>query len=83
MVRFGRKVFSGEETVKILVKHFGFETVKTKGSHVKCRKEVGGRRITTIVPQHKELAPGTFLSALDLAEVTKEEFLIIANKKRK
>jgi len=83
MPRFGQKVFSGKETVKILVKYFGFEELKTKGSHVKCRKEIDGRKITTIVPQHKELAPGTFLSALNLAEVTKEEFLIVVNKEHK
>ena len=81
MSKVGQKVFSGKEVVEILVKYFGFVVVKQKGSHVKCRKEINGKKITTIVPQHKKLSPGTFASALNLAKINKEEFLIVVNRK--
>lgn len=35
---------------------------------------MSSRTLTTLVPMHKELARGTLLSALELAEVTGEEF---------
>ncbi|HEY4493471.1 MAG TPA: type II toxin-antitoxin system HicA family toxin [Candidatus Paceibacterota bacterium] len=68
------KVFSGKSTIKILCKHFGFTAVSQKGSHMKLQKKSGIRTITTIVPLHRELAHGTLLSALDLAEVHEEDF---------
>ncbi|MBI2075525.1 MAG: type II toxin-antitoxin system HicA family toxin [Candidatus Harrisonbacteria bacterium] len=66
--------FSGKEVVRILCRAFGFVFVSQRGSHVKLRKRVGGRIITTIVPMHKELARGTLLGALELAEVDEEDF---------
>ena len=68
------KTYSGKEVIKILVRRFGFTVISQKGSHVKLRKEKGGRTITTIVPLHRELARGTFLGALELAEVNEEDF---------
>jgi len=66
---------SGEEVVKILVKNFGFEITRRKGSHVVLSKFVGGRKIVTIVPMHPEIKIGTLLGILKLAEISKEEFL--------
>ena len=68
------KSFSGKEVVKILFREFGFYFVSQKGSHVKLRKKVDGRVITTIVPMHKELAHGTLLGVLELAEISEEDF---------
>ena len=68
------KTFSGKEVVKILIREFGFSFVVQKGSHIKLRKKVRGRTITTIVPVHRELAYGTFLGVLELAEIEEEEF---------
>jgi len=68
------KTYSGKEVIKILVRRFGFTVISQKGSHVKLRKEKGGRTITIIVPLHRELARGTFLGALELAEVNEEDF---------
>lgn len=68
------KTFSGKEIIKILSREFGFSFTSQKGSHVKLRKKLGNRIITTIVPLHKELARGTLLGALELAEISEEDF---------
>lgn len=68
------KTFSGKEVVKILIREFGFSFVSQKGSHVKLRKKISGKTITTIVPMHKELAHGTLLGILDLAEIDEQNF---------
>ena len=67
-------IFSDKEVVKILCREFGFSMVSQKGSHMKLRKVVGRRVITTIVLLHKELARGTLFGALELAEITEKEF---------
>jgi len=64
--------------IRILEREFGFFIVSQKGSHVKLRRKVAGRTITTIVPLHKELAHGTLLGTLELAEVSEEEFRKVA-----
>lgn len=74
------KIVSGKTIIKILCKEFGFLFVSQKGSHVKLRKIVSSRRITTIVPLHKELSPGTLRGVLELAEIDFEEFLYIIKK---
>ena len=68
------KTFSGKQVVKVLSRNFGFYFVSQKGSHVKLRKKVGRKTITTIVPLHKELSRGTLLGVLELAEVKEEDF---------
>ena len=60
---------SGAEVIKILVKEFGFQAVRQKGSHIALRK------VVTIVPLHKEVKLGTLFSILELAGIDKEEFL--------
>ncbi len=54
------KLFSAKKVIKILCREFGFYFVSQKGSHVKLRRKIKGRKITTIVPLHKELSPGNF-----------------------
>lgn len=68
------KTFSGKEVVKVLTKEFDFFFVSQKGSHVKLRKKVLERTITTIVPLHKELSHGTLLGILELAEINEQDF---------
>jgi len=41
---------SSEEIVKILIKEFGFEVSRQKGSHVVLKKFESGRKIITVVP---------------------------------
>ena len=71
-----RRVFSGAFVIAILVKHFDFAVSSQKGSHVKLRHRDGR---VTIVPLHKELAPGTLGSILDLAGISRRDFLATAN----
>lgn len=69
------KTFSGKALIKILSRKCGFYFVSQKGSHVKLRRKAGNKVFTTIIPLHKELAPGTFKSALKLGGLEEEEFL--------
>ena len=66
------RIFSGAGIISVLAKHFDFSVVSQKGSHVKL-KHVDGR--VTIVPLHKELAPGTLASVLRLARIDRSDFL--------
>lgn len=66
---------SGQEIVKILVKEFGFEISRQRGSHVVLRKMEKGKKIVTVVPLHEEVKLGTLLGILRLAKIRKEEFL--------
>jgi len=68
------KTFSGKAVIRILEKEFGFIVISQRGSHVKLRRKAAGRIITTIVPLHRELARGTMLGILELAEVAEEDF---------
>ncbi len=68
------KTYSGKLVIKILSRKFGFSFVSQKGSHVKLRKEAAGRTVTTVVPMHRELSPGTLRGVLELAEVNEKEF---------
>lgn len=70
----GRKVFSGVFIVSVLVKNFDFVVISQRGSHVKLKSLSGGR--VTIIPLHKELAPGTLASVLRLAGVERKRFLV-------
>jgi len=68
------KPLSGKQVIKILCQKFGFYFVSQKGSHVKLRKRVFEKDITTIVPLHKELAPGTLKGVLNLAQIREKDF---------
>ena len=71
-------MFSGKDVVKVLIHECGFSFVSQKGSHTKLRKRVRGRTITTIVPIHRELAHGTLLGILELAEIQEQDFRRVA-----
>ena len=38
-------------------------------------RRVGGRKVVTVVPLHPELKPGALLGVLELAGLTREEFI--------
>lgn len=65
---------SGKKVIKILCREFGFYFVSQKGSHVKLQKRIGSQKITTVIPLHKELAPGTLKGILELAQVEEKIF---------
>lgn len=66
---------SGIEIIKVLVKEFGFEVARQRGSHVVLRKFVDGKKIVTVVPLHKEVKLGTLFGILELGRISKDEFL--------
>jgi len=67
-------VISGEELIRVLRK-FGYEIARQKGSHVRLRNESDPRRLPVTVPLHKELAPGTLKSVLSDANISLEELI--------
>jgi len=65
-------VLSGREMVKIL-KKLGFDVLDQKGSHVIMFGMRDGQKRKPVVPQHPEIAPGTLLSILKQAGLTRED----------
>lgn len=49
----------------------GFSIISQKGSHIKLYKKDGDKSFTVIVPNHKEIAIGTFGSILKQAGMDK------------
>ncbi len=74
------KIFFGKYVIKILEKYFDFVQVSQKGSHAKMEKIVDKEKITTIVPNLKELQSGTLTGILDLAHIEKKDFLKVAKR---
>ena len=68
-------LLSGKDAVKILTRDFGFFFVSQKGSHMKLQKKTDDHIITTIIPNHKELARGTLRGVLRLANISEDEFI--------
>jgi predicted RNA binding protein YcfA (HicA-like mRNA interferase family) len=68
------KIISGKECIKILCKHFGFQILRRKGSHITLAKDSFAGRIGTVVPDHDELRIGTLKGILEMAEIPEEEF---------
>lgn len=64
---------SGKEMVKVLEK-IGFLKVSQKGSHIKLKRKNGGVTEIVIVPDHKELTPGTFKNIIRTANLRLEDF---------
>ncbi len=67
-------ILSGLETIKILAR-LGFKQLDQHGSHVILIKEVDGKKLKPVVPLHKELAPGTLLSIIKQAGLTRNDFI--------
>ena len=67
-------VISGKDMVKFLSKE-GFQIVGRKGSHIRMKKFTEPRNLIAIVPDHDELAKGTFFSILRQINMSVDEFL--------
>jgi predicted RNA binding protein YcfA (HicA-like mRNA interferase family) len=67
------KLYRSREILHALGKA-GFVEVSQKGSHIKLRGIRDGRLHTVIVPNHKQIAFGTFTSILSQASMMKKEF---------
>ena len=67
------KIYSARIILKALNKA-SFTIVSQKGSHIKLKGIRNGKLLTVIVPNHKNVARGTFKSILEQAEMTNLEF---------
>lgn len=67
------KLYSARVILSAL-KRADFIIISQKGSHIKLSKRVSDKILTVIVPNHKEVARGTFSSILNQANMTQEEF---------
>lgn len=66
------KLYSAKELLKAF-KRAGFYKVSQKGSHIKLRGIWREKLQTVIVPNHQQIAFGTFQSILNQASMTIEE----------
>ena len=65
---------SGREVIRVFEK-LGYAIDRQKGSHIILKSAKECRSIT--VPDHKALAPGTFLAIIKQSGRTKNEFLAL------
>ena len=72
-------VLSGKEMMKILSKE-GFKVVGRRGSHIRMKKSTEPRNLVMIIPDHKELAIGTFHAILRQADMSLEDFMQKCNQ---
>ena len=66
------KLYSARVIIAAL-KRANFTVVSQRGSHIKLVKSADKRVFTVIVPNHKEIALGTFQSILKQAGMTRHE----------
>lgn len=69
-----RRQVSGQQVVETLIKYFGFEKARQKGSHIVLRRITSAGKVVTVVPNHKEIKAGTLRSVLKLAHINPEDF---------
>lgn len=67
------KLYSARVVVSAL-KRAGFVISSQRGSHIKFVRQSETKTLTAIVPNHKEIAIGTFQSILKQANMTKAQF---------
>ncbi len=65
-------IISGKELIKILEKN-GFKIVGQKGSHLRLKKITDVKIYITVVPLHKEIAPGTLSAILKQTNLSKDD----------
>lgn len=71
MTRFSG--LSGQQVIRAL-KRAGFVKISQKGSYIKLRKYQDKKKLTVIVPDHRELKPSVVDSILEMAEIKAKEF---------
>lgn len=67
------KLYSSKTVISALQRD-DFIVISQRGSHIKLHKKIRDKTFTVIVPNHKEIAIGTFNSILKQAGKTKQEF---------
>lgn len=72
------KLYSARLILKALQKA-GFIIISQRGSHIKLSKTTQSSTFTVIVPNHKQIAVGTFLSILKQSGLSKKEIEKLLN----
>jgi len=67
-------VLSGREVIKILNK-IGYEPTRQKGSHIILVKKTSGSKTALVVPDHKEVDPGTLIEIIRQAGLKRDDFI--------
>ncbi|WP_082864903.1 type II toxin-antitoxin system HicA family toxin [Methanoculleus bourgensis] len=70
----GLRPVSGEATIKILTKEYGFAVSGQSGSHIRLSKQTPEGKVGTVVPLHRELKIGTLRGVLRLAKIDPDDF---------
>jgi len=65
---------SGREVIKILNK-IGYEPIRQKGSHIILVKKTSDSKTALVVPDHKEVDPGTLIEIIRQAGLKRDEFI--------
>jgi len=73
MVKSQYKYISGKDLIKKLDDVFWMDIISQKWSHIKIQLHTNNKK--TIIPNHKELAYGTFSWILEQLQIDEEEFL--------
>jgi len=73
MVKSRYTYLSWKELIKKLDSIFWVQVISQKGSHIKI--QIRENKKKTIIPNHKELAYGTFSWILEQLEIDEEKFL--------
>ena len=50
---------SGNEVARLLARHYGYRTVRTRGSHMTVSLTVGADTHSVTVPRHRDVRVGT------------------------
>lgn len=67
-------ILSGREVIKIL-KKIGYEPTRQRGSHIILVKETSESKRALVVPDHKEVDPGTLIEIIRQAGLKRDEFM--------
>ncbi len=66
-------ILSGKEVVAILADN-GFAEVRRRGSHIVMQRRTGDSTVTVVVPDHKEIRPGTLASIIRQSQLPRRLF---------
>jgi predicted RNA binding protein YcfA (HicA-like mRNA interferase family) len=67
------RILSGKDVCAVL-KKFGFEEVRRRGSHVVMQQKTPAGTVTVPVPDHSEIRIGTLQSIIRQSGVARREF---------
>jgi len=65
---------SSKDLIRALEKQ-GFQVMRQKGSHIVIQRRTPAEVITTVVPNHSEIAKGTLKSILRKTKITPDQLI--------